>query len=104
MFKHTVIILLINLIFASDSQGKNTIINELELIESLKTEQIIDQWQYPEYISRLSPQALKSSVKALGGTGKIKGHIQDVSALNLINHDITLYEVIAGQFSHFRGN
>jgi len=101
MFKHTIIILFISLIFASVSQGKNTIINELELIESLKTGQIIDQRQYREYISRLSPQALKSSVKALGGMGKIKGHIQDVSALNLINHDITLYEVIAGdEFSY----
>ncbi len=99
MFKHTVITLIIGLIFTSVSQGKNTIIHELELIESLEIEQIIDQRLYREYVSRLSPKSLKSGVKALGGTGKIKGHVQNASALNLLNHTIILYEVIAGEFT-----
>lgn len=102
MFKQTIIILLISLIFAPLVMGKNTNFNQLETINSLKTEQQIDQWQYREYMNRLIPQVAKSSVKALGGTAIINGHIQDASALNLLDHRVTLYEInaIAGEFDY----
>jgi hypothetical protein len=98
MFKQTVIILLIGLLNFSIANGKSETINSLELIESQKNELLIDQ-QYSKFINSLRPKVHQSSAKTLGGTSVINGHIQDASALNLVNHDITLYEIIAGDFS-----
>lgn len=92
-FLFTALVSLFTLIYYDASA--NAIVDELDLIHSLKDEKIIDHWQYNEYKSKLLTQVKHSKeTRDLGGTSIINGHVQDTMGNPVEGLRIEIYEIV----------